>query len=199
MRQRSKPILKTKRGTKTNRDSRLPHPPSLKPASAGAPFRRLQPQPRLSVGLNSTGLQHLAARSRSALNRKLCLCAGVGSDGSLGGARSTPEPPRFCLRTLGFLRLTGPNVLHRWRWSDAYSLARNPTISTSQTPRLHDRHGRHSSITSETTAAASNTSPSHSFARCGSAIIPEHDCMSSMPKARGFWADVYGLGAVDRC
>ena len=52
---RSKPTLKTKSGTKTIRGSGSPRPPSLEPALSRGFFRRLQPQPRLSVAQESTG------------------------------------------------------------------------------------------------------------------------------------------------
>ena len=48
-RQRSRSTSKTRSGTKTIRVSRSPRPPSLEPALQPATFRRLQPQPRLSV------------------------------------------------------------------------------------------------------------------------------------------------------
>ena len=47
---RSRNTSKIKNGQKRIKDSRSPRPPSLESALSRDPFRRLQPQPRLSVG-----------------------------------------------------------------------------------------------------------------------------------------------------
>ena len=55
MRQRSKRTSKAKRGTKMNRASKSPRPPSLKLASAGTTSGGFSRNHRLSVVVNSTG------------------------------------------------------------------------------------------------------------------------------------------------
>src|SRR5580692_12816545 len=94
MRQRSKPISRTKSGTKTTSRSRSPRPASLEPALQPGAFRRLQPRCDFQSQKDSTGFQPVV------LNRYLILVTDAfekscprrpAFDGRAGGSERVPE------------------------------------------------------------------------------------------------------------